>query len=120
MVMEINLGDIVRLRTKHPCGSWEWQVVRLGADIGMKCTGCQRRVLLERSVFERRVKTILSRDPDRPPRDERKAAIEGQIAELKGQWPAHSVQPWLWQKLEALEEELNRINEERSAEPDAE
>lgn len=120
MVMEIKLGDIVLLRKKHPCGSWEWRVVRLGADIGIKCTGCQRRVLLERSVFERRVKTILSGEPGRPPPDERKAEIEGQIAELKGQWPAHSVQPWLWQKLEALEEELNRINEERSAEPDAE
>ena len=72
VVMEIELGDIVRLRKKHPCGSWEWRVVRLGADIGMKCTGCQRRVLLERSVFERRVKTILSGEPDRPPPDERK------------------------------------------------
>ncbi len=77
MIMEIKLGDIVRLRKKHACGSWEWQVVRLGADIGMKCTGRQRRVLLERSVFERRVKTILSGEPDRPPPDERKR-----------QWPA--------------------------------
>jgi len=61
MVMEIKLGDIVRLKKKHPCGSDEWQVVRLGADIGIKCLGCQRRVLLERSVFERRVKAFISR-----------------------------------------------------------
>ncbi len=61
MVMEIKLGDVVRLRKKHPCGSFEWQVVRLGADIGMKCLGCQRRVLLERRVFERRVKAFISR-----------------------------------------------------------
>ena len=61
MVMEIKLGDVVRLRKKHPCGSVEWQVVRLGADIGMKCLGCQRRVLLERRVFERRVKAFISR-----------------------------------------------------------
>ncbi|HCP60105.1 MAG TPA: DUF951 domain-containing protein, partial [Dehalococcoidia bacterium] len=46
----------------HPCGSYEWQVVRLGADIGIKCLGCQRRVLLERSVFERRVKAFVSRE----------------------------------------------------------
>ena len=61
MVMEIKLGDVVRLKKKHPCGGYEWQVVRLGADIGIKCLSCQRRVLLERSVFERRVKAFVSR-----------------------------------------------------------
>jgi hypothetical protein len=61
MVMEIKLGDVVRLKKKHPCGSDQWQVVRLGADIGIKCLGCQRRVLLERATFERRVKTFISR-----------------------------------------------------------
>jgi hypothetical protein len=61
MVMEIKLGDIVRLKKKHPCGSDQWRVVRLGADIGIKCLGCQRRVLLERAVFERRVKDFISR-----------------------------------------------------------
>ncbi len=61
MVMEIKLGDVVRLKKKHPCGSDEWQVVRLGADIGIKCLRCQHRVLLERRFFERRVKTFISR-----------------------------------------------------------
>ena len=61
MVMEIKLGDMVRLKKKHPCGSYEWEVVRLGADIGIRCLKCQRRVLLERSVFERRVKAFISR-----------------------------------------------------------
>jgi len=60
MVLDIKLGDVVRLKKKHPCGSYEWQVVRLGADIGIKCLKCQRRVLLERSVFERRVKSVTS------------------------------------------------------------
>ncbi len=61
--MEPNLGDIVRLKKKHPCGSNEWQVVRLGADIGIKCVGCDRRVLLERNVFMRRLKEfILNQD----------------------------------------------------------
>lgn len=59
--MEIQLGDVVRLKKKHPCGSYEWQVVRLGADIGIKCRGCNRRVLLERHEFERRVKEFVSR-----------------------------------------------------------
>ena len=48
MVIEIKLGDIVRLKKPHPCGSYEWQVVRLGADIGMVCSVCGRRVLLPR------------------------------------------------------------------------
>jgi hypothetical protein len=59
--MELKLGDVVRLKKQHPCGSDEWQVVRLGADIGIKCLKCQRRVLLERSVLERRVSALISR-----------------------------------------------------------
>ena len=61
MVMEIKLGDVVRLKKKHPCGSYEWQVTRIGADIGIKCLKCQRHVLLERSVFERGVRAFISR-----------------------------------------------------------
>ena len=61
MVMEIRLGDIVRLKKPHPCGGYEWAVVRLGADIGIKCLKCQHRVLLPRSDFERRVKEFISR-----------------------------------------------------------
>jgi len=61
MTVEIKIGDIVRLRKAHPCGSYEWEVVRVGADIGLKCLKCQRRVLLERGVFERRVKEFVSK-----------------------------------------------------------
>ncbi|TAK34263.1 MAG: DUF951 domain-containing protein [Chloroflexota bacterium] len=61
MVMEIRVGDVVQMRKIHPCGSYEWRVVRVGADIGIKCMKCERRVLLERSIFERRVKQFLSR-----------------------------------------------------------
>jgi hypothetical protein len=56
--MEIKLGDIVRLKKKHPCGSFDWEVVRLGADIGIRCLGCQHKILLERRVLERKVKTV--------------------------------------------------------------
>jgi len=59
--VEIKIGDIVRLKKKHPCGSDQWQVIRVGADIGIKCQKCQRRVFLERGVFERRVKGFQSR-----------------------------------------------------------
>jgi len=64
MVMEVRLGDVVRLRKVHPCGSLEWTVVRLGADIGIVCRTCGRRVLLARSVFEKRVKTFIERGPE--------------------------------------------------------
>ena len=56
------VGDIVRLRKAHPCGSYEWEVVRVGADIGLKCLKCQRRVLLARDVFERRMKEFVSQN----------------------------------------------------------
>lgn len=64
MALEINLGDIVNLKKKHPCGSYDWEVVRLGADIGIKCVKCERRVLLSRSVFERRVKGFIKKVAD--------------------------------------------------------
>lgn len=57
------LEDQVRLRKPHPCGSVDWTVVRLGADIGLRCHGCDRRVLLPRRVLEKRMKTFLSRGP---------------------------------------------------------
>jgi hypothetical protein len=61
MTIDIKLGDIVRLRKAHPCGSYEWEVVRVGADIGLKCLNCQRRVLLARDVFRRRLKEFVSK-----------------------------------------------------------
>ena len=61
MVLEIRLGDIVRLKKAHPCGSDRWEVVRLGADIRIRCLGCRRHVLLERSTFERRGKAVVVR-----------------------------------------------------------
>ena len=59
--MDIEFGDVVRLRKKHPCGGDEWQVMKLGVDIRVKCLKCHRQVLLERETFERRVKTLVSR-----------------------------------------------------------
>jgi hypothetical protein len=60
--MEIEIDDIVRLRKKHPCGGDEWQVVKLGVDIRIKCLKCQRFVLLDRRTLERRIKTLVSRN----------------------------------------------------------
>jgi hypothetical protein len=59
MLTELTLGDVVRLRKPHPCGSTDWTVVRMGADIGLECKGCGRRVLLPRRELARRLKLIL-------------------------------------------------------------
>ena len=58
MVMNLNIGDIVRLKKVHPCGEFNWEVVRVGADIGIKCLGCERRVIMPRSALRKRIKTI--------------------------------------------------------------
>ena len=64
---DIRLDDVVRLRKKHPCGSFEWQVVRLGSDIGIRCQSCGRKAYLPRSQFAKRVKEFVSRGPEQPP-----------------------------------------------------
>jgi hypothetical protein len=64
--VELRLGDTVRLRKKHPCGSYEWEITRLGADIGIKCRGCSRRLLIPRGDLERRIKVIVSRSEQSP------------------------------------------------------
>ena len=61
MVVAFRMGDTVRLKKRHPCGGFEWEVVRLGADIGIRCCGCRRRVVMPRSTLEKRVKEVLSR-----------------------------------------------------------
>lgn len=57
--MDLQLDDVVRLRKPHPCGGYEWRIVRLGADIGAICTTCGRRVMMPRAKFEKQVKQIV-------------------------------------------------------------
>lgn len=59
--LDFALGDVIRLRKPHPCGSLDWNVVRVGADIGLVCVKCGRRVMLSRAVVERRFKAYVSR-----------------------------------------------------------
>jgi hypothetical protein len=69
---DIRVGDLVRLRKPHPCGGYDWTVVRIGADIGLRCSTCGRRVLLARRIFNRRLKTVLEQAPvPQPSPDER-------------------------------------------------
>jgi hypothetical protein len=58
------VGDVVRLKKPHPCGGFDWNVVRLGADIGVKCQTCGRRVLLPRRDLERRMRLFVARAPE--------------------------------------------------------
>lgn len=61
MPREFSIGDVVRMRKPHPCGGHDWEVVRLGADIGARCVTCEHRILLARTAFEKRVKSVVSR-----------------------------------------------------------
>ncbi|MBK8020374.1 MAG: DUF951 domain-containing protein [Chloroflexi bacterium] len=55
----IRVGLRVEMRKPHPCGSRLWVVYRIGADIGLRCQGCQRRVLLTRSEFNKQLKRVI-------------------------------------------------------------
>ncbi len=59
--MPLLLGDVVRLRKPHPCGADTWLIDRLGADIGLRCEGCGRHVLIERAALERRLAGFVRR-----------------------------------------------------------
>ena len=60
MPVKFNVGDIVKMRKAHPCGSDLWQVTRTGMDFGMKCQGCGHFVMLPRVMFERMVKSVVA------------------------------------------------------------
>ena len=58
---DIRLGDVIRSRKKHPCGGDTWVVIRTGADIKIKCQNCGRIVMLDRAMFLKRRKRVISR-----------------------------------------------------------
>ena len=56
--LDLRIGDRVRLRKLHPCGGQTWDVTRIGADIGIRCTTCGRRIMLPRAKLEKQVKSV--------------------------------------------------------------
>lgn len=60
----VHVGDVVQTRKPHPCGINQWKIYRIGADIGMECLGCGRRVLLPRREFGKAVKKFIRRAED--------------------------------------------------------
>jgi hypothetical protein len=68
MLTDIQIGDLVRMRKQHPCGGWVWEVTRIGADIGIQCQTCLRRVMLTRRELNRRAKSITPGKPNEEPK----------------------------------------------------
>ncbi|NCC37644.1 MAG: DUF951 domain-containing protein [Chloroflexia bacterium] len=62
--LELQLDDIVQTRKAHPCGGDTWRIVRLGADIGLRCATCGRKIMLPRAECERRIKRFVRRAND--------------------------------------------------------
>ena len=64
---DLQLGDLVQMRKTHPCGSDRWHIIRVGADIKIKCVGCGRIVMMDRAEFLKRRKKLLERQAPPPP-----------------------------------------------------
>ena len=56
--MDIQVGNILKLKKQHPCGSYEWEVLRVGADFRLKCCGCEHQIMIPRRTLEKSVKEI--------------------------------------------------------------
>ena len=57
--MNIQVGNIVKLKKKHPCGSFEWEVLRVGMDFRLKCKGCEHQVMIPRKQVEKNIRQIV-------------------------------------------------------------
>jgi hypothetical protein len=64
MPVDLRIGDVIMMRKVHPCGGLEWEITRVGADIGVKCLTCGRRIMVERDQFERQMKSIRRLESD--------------------------------------------------------
>lgn len=56
---DVHIGDVVKMKKAHPCGSDEWEITRIGMDFGMKCCGCGHYVMLARAKFEKAAKVLI-------------------------------------------------------------
>lgn len=56
--MDIQVGDIIKLKKQHPCGSKEWEVLRSGADFRLKCLGCEHQIMIARRDVEKNVREV--------------------------------------------------------------
>lgn len=56
--MDISVGDVLKLKKPHPCGGFEWEVLRVGADFRVKCLNCGRQVMIARRLLEKNIREI--------------------------------------------------------------
>ena len=59
--MEYSVGDVIKLKKPHPCGSSEWEILRTGADFRLKCTGCGRQIMIARKLVEKNTRGLKKR-----------------------------------------------------------
>ena len=64
-MMQYEIGDIVKLKKKHPCGSYEWEILRVGADFRLKCAGCGHQIMIARKLVEKNTKGLRKKDEKR-------------------------------------------------------
>ena len=62
--MDYEVGDIVKLKKKHPCGSFDWEILRVGADFRLKCTGCVHQIMIARRQVEKSTKQLSKRQQE--------------------------------------------------------
>ena len=61
MAEQYEVGDVVRMKKKHPCGSFEWEILRVGADFRLKCLGCEHQIMITRKLVEKNTKELRKR-----------------------------------------------------------
>ncbi|MEF9946006.1 MAG: DUF951 domain-containing protein [Lachnospiraceae bacterium] len=61
MTQQYEVGDQVRMKKKHPCGSYQWEILRVGADFRLKCVGCGHQIMLSRKLVEKNTKEIIKK-----------------------------------------------------------
>lgn len=58
MAQQYEVGDVIKMKKKHPCGSYEWKILRVGADFRLKCLGCEHQIMITRKNVEKNTKEI--------------------------------------------------------------
>lgn len=67
MAYTYEVGDIVKLKKKHPCGSFEWDILRVGADFRLKCRGCGHQIMIARKLVEKNTRGLQKKEKENSP-----------------------------------------------------
>lgn len=68
--LDYEVGDVVKLKKPHPCGSNEWEILRVGADFRLKCVGCGHQIMVARKLVEKNTRGLTKKNISRKPADE--------------------------------------------------